>query len=413
MQRRYVSMGPVLGVDRRAFLRGCSVAVGGVVLGMPAAGAQEAEPSATAKPKPTPAPPGRPATNIADFVKVPRGPYAIPGKFPGRVVEVHDPACLVDSKVDGAVVREMVTRGLTKLTGRDLKKSFRLFFTPDDVVGLKVNPVGPPLMSTRLELTEAVVRWLVDAGLPKSNIVIWDRFDTMLKDAGYTADAFPGVRVEALQTIDEEGDRWRDENGRHVSEGSFDRDAYYYAKGVVGKGVRGYKDDEFYLNQHVFNGEYSYFGKLVTKGLTKIVNLPVFKNTGHGISMATKNLGYAAICNTGRLHQPLFFDVCTEVLAAPWVRDRLVLNITDGIRGQYDGGPGLNTQFVYPHHTLYFATDPFALDTVCHHQMVAKRKEMKVRVDEHPRYTEYLRYGQKLGLGVADPDAIEHVQVTA
>ena len=37
---------------------------------------------------------------------------------------------------------------------------------------------------------------------------------------------------------------------------------------IVGKGVRGYPSDEFYLNQHVFNGEYSYFGKLVTKKLT-------------------------------------------------------------------------------------------------------------------------------------------------
>jgi len=29
-----------------------------------------------------------------------------------------------------------------------------------------------------------------------------------------------------------------------------------------------------YLNQHVFNGKHSYFGKLLTKKLTKIVNLP-------------------------------------------------------------------------------------------------------------------------------------------
>jgi hypothetical protein len=233
----------------------------------------------------------------------------------------------------------------------------------------------------------------------------------MLADAGFTAENFPGVRIEAMQTMDEEGDRWRTADGRHVSEGNFDREAFYLAKGVVGKGVRGYKDDEFYLNQHVFNGEYSYFGTLVTRQLTKIVNLPVLKNTGNGISVATKNLGYAAVCNTGRLHVPLFFDVCTEVLAAPWVRDKLVLNIADGLRAQYDGGPDKNAQFVYPHNSLYLATDPFALDMVCHQHIVAKRKEMKVTVNEHPRYTEYLRYAERLGLGVADPAKIEHVTV--
>ncbi len=66
-------------------------------------------------------------------------------------------------------------------------------------------------------------------------------------------------------------------------------------RGVVGEDVRGYKDDEFYLNQHVFNGEYSYFGKLLTQGVTKIINLAAYKNTGNGISMATKNLGYGSL----------------------------------------------------------------------------------------------------------------------
>jgi UDP-GlcNAc:undecaprenyl-phosphate GlcNAc-1-phosphate transferase len=36
----------------------------------------------------------------------------------------------------------MVKKGISALTGRDLNESFRLFFRPDDVVGLKVNPVG-------------------------------------------------------------------------------------------------------------------------------------------------------------------------------------------------------------------------------------------------------------------------------
>ena len=108
----------------------------------------------------------------------------------------------------------------------------------------------------------------------------------------------------------------------------------------MGKGVKGYKDDEFYLNQHVYNGEYSYFGKLVTKQLTKIVNLAAYKNTGAGISMATKNMGYGSLCNTGRLHAPLFFNVCTEVLAAPVVREKLVLNVTEAHPGPVRRRPG-------------------------------------------------------------------------
>ena len=104
--------------------------------------------------------------------------------------------------------------------------------------------------------------------------------------------------------------RWRDKDGHHVSAPELRPTTIYWAD------VEGPKDLP-YLNQHVFNGKHSYFGKLLTQKLTKIINVPVFKNTGNGISMATKNLGYGAICNTNRLHKPLFFDVCTEVLAFP------------------------------------------------------------------------------------------------
>ena len=147
------------------------------------------------------------------------------------------------------------------------------------------------------------------------------------------------------------------------------------------------------------------------KKLTKIINVPVFKNTGSGISMATKNIGYGAVCNTNRLHKPLFFDVCTEIHAFPVIRDKLVLNINDGLRGQYDGGPGPAAKFCYPYNRLFFATDPFALDMVCHNLIVEKRKSMSVPTNEHPRYTEYLRYGERLGLGIADPKKIKHIKV--
>ena len=148
--------------------------------------------------------------------------------------------------------------------------------------------------------------------------------------------------------------------------------------------MRGYKDDEFYLNQHVFNGEYSYFGKLLTKQLTKIVNLAAFKNTGAGISMATKNMGYGSLCNTGRLHAPLFFNVCTEVLAAPVVRDKLVLNVTEALRASTTAGRTRTRSSSTPNHSLYFATDPFALDMVCHRQLVAKREGDGHRGEREP-----------------------------
>lgn len=393
----------LLRCTRREFVRTvgiCSAATGGLVLGVP--GLAE-----------TPDPPKEVETNLADFMKVPRTRHSIPGPFPGKVVSVTDPKVMIGDKFDAKRVAKMVKKGITGLTGQGMDKSFAMFFEPRDVVGIKVNPVGPPLINVRHELVDALIVWLTGNGLPRRNIVIWDRFDYMLAEGGYTAERYPGVQLAGLQTMGLEGKPFRNAAGEHVSAGNFDPAVFYFAKGVLGTGVKGYGNDDDYFNQHVVAGEYSHFGRLVTEKLTKIINVAVFKNTGNGISMATKNLGYGVINNTGRLHAPVFFRVCTEVCAAPPVRDKLVLNIVDGLRGQYDGGPMLNEKFVYAPKTLYFGTDPFAVDMVGHQALLAKRKEAGVTVNEHPKFTQYLHDAEKLGLGVADPAKIKLVAVKA
>jgi hypothetical protein len=391
-------------LERRDFLKigGGTVLGAGLLLGRPPVFGQEA-----AKVEP----PAKPKTNIDEALAVPRTKYSLPGLFPGKVVATRDALAMNEQGVNGKVVAAMFEKGIRGLTGKPMAESCKLFFDKNDIVGIKVNPVGAGLISTRLEVVDAIVAWLRQGGLPAKNIVIWDRFDYMLADAGFTAARYPGIGIEGLQTMDEaaaegknqDDSRWLGKDGHHVSEKNFDLGAYYFADVEA-------PQDKPYLNQHVFNGKYSYFGKLLTQKLTKIINVPVFKNTGNGVSMATKNLGYGAVCNTSRLHRPLFFDVCTEVLAFPVMRDKLVLNVTDGLRAQYDGGPGPLAQATWFLNTLYFATDPFALDMTCHNLIVQKRKEMQVQVNEHPKYSEYLRYAERLGLGIADPAKISLLQ---
>ncbi len=166
----------------------------------------------------------------------------------------------------------------------------------------------------------------------------------MLTDAGFTAGRFPGMSIEGLQTMDEQArggttadnSKWLKPDGTHVSVPNFDLDRYYWAD------VDGPKDLG-YLNQHVFNGKYSYFGKLLTKRLTKIINLPVFKNTGNAASMATKNIGYGAVCNP-QPAMPRCSSTSVSRSGIPDVRDKMVLNVTDGLLCQYDGGPGAERQ---------------------------------------------------------------------
>ncbi|MBN1940284.1 MAG: DUF362 domain-containing protein [Candidatus Aminicenantes bacterium] len=410
-------MPPDNAVDRRDFLKhGAAAAAAAAAVATTGVGSRFLFAGESGQAAPAQKTPARPKTNIDDVLKIPRTKTSLPGPYPGRVVEVFDPAAMPEGKVNGDAVKAMFEKGISALTGKSPKESFGLFFSKDDIVGLKVNPVGPGLISTRLELVDAVGAWLEAGGIPRKNIVIWDRFDYMLTDAGFTAERFPGFTIEGMQTMDEaaaeaamkkqdaDNSKWLKPDGTHISVPNFDLETFYWVD------VEGPKDLA-YLNQHVFNGKHSYFGKLLTKKLTKFINLPVFKNTGHAISMATKNIGYGAICNTNRLHQPLFLDVCVEPLAFPDIRDKMVLNVTDGLRCQYDGGPGPNAKFAYIDNKIYLATDPFALDMVCHNLLVAKRKEMGAPVNENPRNTEYLRYAEKLGLGVVAADKLTHIKV--
>ena len=136
---------------------------------------------------------------------------------------------------DAAVVKAMFEKGIRGLTGKNLKKSFGLFFTKGDVIGLKVNPVGPGLISTRLEVVDAMIDWLTSCGVPRKNIIIWDRFDYMLKDAGFTTERYPGIGIEGLQTMDEaaaegktqDNSRWLKADGTHISAPNFDQEVFY------------------------------------------------------------------------------------------------------------------------------------------------------------------------------------------
>src|SRR5439155_24676283 len=68
----------------------------------------------------------------------------MPGRFPGRVIEVRHPGAVsADNVIDEDAVRAMMDRGMKELTGADHPvEAWRTFFEPGDVVGIKVNPVG-------------------------------------------------------------------------------------------------------------------------------------------------------------------------------------------------------------------------------------------------------------------------------
>lgn len=342
--------------------------------------------------------------------------WGIPGPFPGRVVEVRNPRMIQKNVKDRAAVKESVDRGMKELTGADdAVGAWRSFFEPGDVVGIKMNPVGNPLANSSSELMLEVVDGLKAAGVKARDIVVFERY----------RDEFINAKMhEAVP----EGVDWC---GLGVAYNGHQIDL----KGVDDlkiddlNRVTGYDPDEFMTMEVVGYGENpkdertrrSHLGLLVTRRVNKIVLLPVLKDHGSaGVTGALKNMSHGLVNNVCRSHSTPDTNVCNQfipqVVAHPVVRKKCVLQIMDGIKGVFQGGPGgSKAEWTWENNALLFATDPVAMDHVLWRQIDAKRKEKGLpavgasgRLGLDPLGTEgfdirqpqHIRLAANLGLGV-------------
>jgi hypothetical protein len=377
-------------IDRREFVK--LATAGGIAAAIPAI-----VPGPLLSQEKTP--PAKPSTNGKDAQKVPRNASSMPGKFPGAVVQASHDGSIANDKVDLPVVDQMVRKSLMELTGASTSAAaWKELVTPDDIIGLKVNPVAGKTLSTSLEITHAVINQLVEAGIPKKNIVIWDRREFELHEVGFTPENFPGVKIIGTERKDEKGS-FVDANGELYGKKMIDESWYYWADVEQ-------KYDAETLPYMVNEGKYSYFGTICTKDVTKIINMPILKNAGPTVTLCLKNLAFGCISNTGRLHKQLWAETCAEVPAFAPIRDKVVLNIVDGIKGCFNGGPGADPKFFAEYKTVLVGTDPVAVDRIGYEIVLKKRLNEKVQKAEAPVGRKFMDLARDLGLGVSDLEKI-------
>ncbi len=377
------------GINRREFVK--MMAVGSLAATLPAVAPGAIFQQAKTPPKPE--------TNFKDALKVPRTASSMPGKFPGAVVQATHDHSVANDKVDLAVVDQMVRKSLMELTGAaTAAAAWKNFVTPDEVIGLKVNPVAGKTLSTSLEITHAIISQLEEAGVPKKNIVIWDRREFEMHEVGFTPENFPGVRIAGTERKDDKGSYY-DSSGALYGKQMIDEAWYYWAD------VEDKYDAET-IPYMINEGKYSYFGKICTQQVDKIINIPILKNAGPTVTLCLKNLAFGSISNTGRLHKSLWMETCAQVPAFAPIRDKLVLNIVDGIKGCYNGGPGADPNFFTEYKTVLAGTDPVAVDRIGYEIVLKKRIQEKVQKAESPMGRTFMDLAQGYGLGTADLEKI-------
>lgn len=379
-QRR--AMTPTPFCSRRAWLK--SAAVAGAALSFPAFTGAAAEglraASASARPRP-----------------------GIPGPYPGRVVAVSHPGSIVDGQFRADPIRRMLGEGMMELTGaEDSTAAWRRLFERGDVVGIKLTPVGGPLVQSSAELLQGIVAGLESAGVRRSDIVVFDRYRDQFLEAGFDRWLPDGVRWSFASRV-------------------FDN---------IQQGLDGYDPGHFIDMAVVLPGESldnpaarrSYAAQFITREVNKLINLPALKDhQSAGVTLALKNLSHGLVNNVSRTHSSSTLNVCgafiPAVVAMPVIRDKTVLNILDGIRALYHGGPFARPQFVWEHRTLYFATDPVALDRIGWKEIDRKRVAVGMApiAEATPdafatflnRQPEHVEIAGALGLGVWEERRID------
>ena len=265
----------------------------------------------------------------------------MPGPYPGRVIKVKSDNS-VDTSTNTAndqVVREMMAQGMRALTGGGTAgEAWRRFFAPADVVGIKVNCGGYPNCISAYEIVGETVRQLMALGIPLSQIYVYERFQNQMDECNYAARLPEGVQTVAAERANRNTDN------------------------------SGY-DPETYLEANLFGEEdtRSSMMRLVSKRLTKIINIPNMKD--HGATGATgclKNIAYGSFSNVARTHQrgkSHTYSVVGTLASIEPLRSRTVLQIMDGLRGVWHGGPfARTTKYLFYPKQIMFGTDPVAID---------------------------------------------------
>jgi hypothetical protein len=348
-------------------------------------------------------------------------PSARPAK--SRVVSVAAADMLVEGKYGPEAVGRVYDAGLKELTGeKKAAGAWSSLFSPDDVVGIKINCIGAPKVSTSLESVRAVIAGLKSAGVRENNIIVWDRSDRELARTGLTLNkGAEGVRVKGISTKSEAVLPWVEgydksayisledgtlkkfkelvkqnftENGSHreifnsvtwlwtlIQQGNADAQKYsqdirrLYTDYSDREGIKRIAEEVAgrFDGVVIEDEEKSCLAEIVTREITKLVNIAVLKhNEDSGVTWATKNIGLGVTTNKVRFHIDFCARAISEILSHPCLKDKMVLHVGEAAKISTVSVAGARLAY---DNRIFFSRDPVAMDRIGLDILEAKRAE--------------------------------------
>ncbi|MGB8952397.1 MAG: DUF362 domain-containing protein [Candidatus Aminicenantales bacterium] len=280
---------------------------------------------------------------------------------------------LSDGDLDLQKLRRMYESGIQLLTGRQsFQEGLNALFSQRDRVGIKINTIGGRMLSTRPEVSLLLAQLLIEGRIQEKDIVIWDRTNQELKEAGYSL-SLARSRLKVFGT---------DTAGA------------------------GYATD---LVSHLNIG--SLFSTIQSNFVTASVSLAIVKDHGlAGITAGMKNY-FGAIHNPNKYHDSNCDPFIAELFDTRFVKEKHRLSVLDCLVVQYHRGPSYHARWAEKHEALLFSLDPVAADFTGW-QIVEnlRRKKGLPSLEEEKRPPLYLRTAEQMGLGKASPKDIQIVE---
>jgi len=315
------------------------------------------------------------------------------GKRP-VVVRVKHPGAVDAFVPSPSIIRQMVRKGLGNLTGvDDPKVAWKALIKEDDVVGIKVFSRPGATSGTRLPVVAAVIEELLEAGVPSSRIIIWDKRLTDLQLAGF-------LELKERYGVDVVGS----------ADQGYDEE-YSYETSLIGSLVWG--DLEFGRKGDGI-GKRSYVSKLLTDRITRIISIVPMLNhpqasvTGHLYSLAMGSVDNTFRFQTSTEHLNV---AVPEIFAMPELYDRVSLVIEDALICQYEGEKLSLLHYSNVLNELWFSFDPVALDTTAISVMNEQRRKAEAPIPSVNRMLYDNAALMKLGVAEESGKEIRRVEL--
>jgi uncharacterized protein (DUF362 family) len=318
--------------------------------------------------------PSRPADSDAPVSLAARPPAGfVPMCAPGLIAKVSKSNTLQPNQLwpTEFAARVMLERVMQELTGlNDLGRSFAKFVHPDDKVAVKLNGIAGQkgaTMGTNKELVVEIVKGILAAGIAPADCWVFEQFPSFLA----------GTRV---------------------------RDS------VLPAGVKTYthNNEDATMQQIFIEGVGTKFVRQLTEA-TAVINVSLIKDHSIcGYTGALKNMTHGCVINPHAFHAHTATPQIALLYAQDVIKSRVRLNITDGFKVIYNGGPlDRDKTARVPHETVYASTDPVALDMIGLQVVEKWRKDKNLpSLAKAMRDPAYIRIAGDMGLGIADLNRI-------